>query len=42
MSELEYLARELLRLVQLYEHYRTGTVKWIAQDLAKKIASMLE
>ena len=41
-SEIEWEVLELLRLVQYYRHYKTGTVKQIAREKALKIAKMLE
>jgi len=41
LPNLKYLAGELGRLVELHEHYRTGTVKELARDVAIKIAKEL-
>ena len=38
VGELARLAQELLRAIEYYEHYETGTIRQIAQDTALKIA----
>lgn len=41
MGDMRHLAEELDRLIGLYEHYKTGTVKELARDLAIRIAKEL-
>jgi len=41
VGNTKHLAEELDRLIGLYEHYKTGTVKELARDLAIRIAKEL-
>ena len=41
MGDMRHLAEELDRLIGLYEHYKTGTVKELARNLAIRIAKEL-